>query len=265
MRFSTGTFSVAIPVYKRQVLLPFTIQRWLDMNVKVVCVCSTRSDADFLSKYEPLIEILTAPNKPLGNKWNVGFKRASEVAEYVIFAGSTDWIHHTYLQQVCDNPEADYWGSLGCSWLELYRNAQKPFVLNWPGYANMGERFNPAGLRSHETIGIGRVMRSKCIQDMFELYDGPFKNDLDNSLDHSMRTNLLRLNNAATKNPIEEHVLPTTDYHLVSLGCADVWTNKHQINDLVAYSSEGCFDTLLTFYPEAKKLAENVKSCPIEK
>lgn len=265
MKFDTGTFSVAIPVYRRQAILPFTIQRWLDMNVRVVCVCSTDSDADFLRQFEDDIQVLRAPNSPLSDKWNVGFERACQLAEYVIFAGSTDWIHYDYLQQVLDNPKADYWGSLGCSWLELYRDKQEPYVSLWPGYANMGDKHNPGGLRTHETIGIGRVIRSKCVLDLFELMDGVFEAGLNGSLDSSMRHRLLRLNQAATKPPISEHIIKTKPYQLVSLSCPSVWNNKHRIQDTDPFSSKLSFDTLLTFYPEAKTLANHVKSCPIEK
>lgn len=265
MAFNTGTFSVAIPVYRRQAILPFTIQRWLNMNVNVVCVCSTDSDAKFLRRFEGDIEVLHAPNSPLSDKWNKGFKRASEMADYVIFAGSTDWIHSDYLKRVLNKPKADYWGSLGCSWLEVYRDDRQPYVSHWPGYAQMGDEHNPGGLRTHETIGIGRVIRSVCVRDMFELTQGVFHAGLDSSLDNSMRKNLLRVSNAATKLPLTEKVIPTTHYELLSLSCPDVWQNKHRVCDTDPFSETGCFDTLLTYYPEAKTLAENVKSCPIEK
>lgn len=259
MTFKKGKFSVAIPVYRRVALLPYTIQRWLDMGVSVVVVASRQEDLKVIESFGDQILVVQHENFPLGAKWNAGFKQAKEIAEYVIFAGSTDWVMPQYLMGVLLNPDYNYYGALGCSWLEFYKS-QPPNISLWPGYHKIDQQWNPGNNRSNETIGIGRVLESTLVDRLFQEFGGPFDGKLHDSLDGSMRRRIENLRAMDNSGYPKEKILPTKPFELTSLSCPEVWQNKHRIEHTINWSTRLEWGDCVKAFPEAKQLFEDLKN-----
>jgi len=259
MQFKKGQFAVAIPVYRRVALLPYTIQRWLDMNVGVVVVTSRQEDVAVLKPFSKQIKLVHHDNFPLGAKWNAGFDEARKMADYVVFAGSTDWVMSKYLMGVLLHPDYDYYGALGCSWLEFYRS-KPPNISLWPGYHKIDQQWNPNNSRSDETIGIGRVLTSGLLNLLFEEFGGPFDSGLHESLDSSMRHRIQRLRGMEKSANLKEKILPTKPFELTSLSCPEVWQNKHQIKHTINWSTRLEWSDCVKAFPEAKQLFEDLKN-----
>jgi len=210
------------------------------MSVHVVCIGNRDIDRELVEANFPQVKWLNAPNSPLGNKWNVGFKEAIRHADHVIFAGSSDWVSHDYLEQVRQLEGNEVIGSLGCTFLEFYKLSE-PKARLWKGYAE--------GPRKHETIGIGRVLKSTLIEQMFAKYNGVFKAELDSSLDFSMWAKVAALKESGVA--INKAIISNKATNLVSISCPQIWSNKHHfsfctdsnskpvaISDLQAYFSQ---------------------------
>lgn len=213
------TFSVPIPIHGRRALILDTIGRWREMDIHVVCIGDRDIDRELVVANYPEVKWINAPNHPLGNKWNLGFKESIRHADHVIFAGSSDWISHDYLQQVRDLEGNEVIGSLGCTFLEFYKDTE-PKARLWRGYDN--------GPRKSETIGIGRVLKSSIIQQMCDRWNGVFDSSLDSSLDFSMWSKIASLQQSGTK--VQRAIIPNKSTNLLSISCPQIWSNKHRFS-----------------------------------
>lgn len=70
--------------------------------VKIVLVVSEASERTFFNHKYPDITVVTSPNKPLGNKWQVGVNKAIELgADPLIITGSDDLLDKMFAERAC--------------------------------------------------------------------------------------------------------------------------------------------------------------------
>jgi glycosyltransferase involved in cell wall biosynthesis len=164
-----------IPVHERLELLPLTISRLLKKNGldRVICV------GDGLKEKAICLEAgamwVHHQNKPLGAKWNAGFKAARELKpDAILFVGSSDWVCNDWVTTM--KPYLDQHqivGVPGMHLIDVRRNQLR--ACNWKGYV---------GVRATETIGIGRMISASLLD---KLGWQPFNDLKDHSMDRAMK------------------------------------------------------------------------------
>jgi len=197
------------PVYGRIPLLKHTITRLIKKNkVQVVCVGDGKKEQEICTSLGAYW--VNAHNKPLGRKWNAGFKFASTLhADAALFVGSSDWISDNWINKLTPYLQStDMLGTAGCHFLHVAEDLK---LCHWPGYTDR---------RKGESIGIGRLISSRVLD---KLNWEPFDDILDSSLDHSMVTRIQSV--GGTSNLIED-----TEILSVSIS-TNFWPNKHRFLD----------------------------------
>jgi len=202
---------VPIPVLGRFPLLRLTIKRLYEKNkvFKVILIgdeLETKQIADEMD-----CEYVLSANKPLGFKWNNGFKAAKKYnPDAVLFAGSSDWISDDYIQIASQYLDRfDMIGKNGCHFIDKSKGAMR--LVWWAGY-------DPR--QRNETIGIGRLLSGRILNKFNYM---PFNNAFDHSLDYSMNLNIIR-----NKGKIK--ILEPNQGSLLSIS-TDKWGNKHNFNE----------------------------------
>jgi glycosyltransferase involved in cell wall biosynthesis len=205
----TPKIVAVIPVHGRLPLIKHTVSRLLHKNkVDVVCVGDGKQEQELcvsLGAYW-----INSQNKPLGRKWNRGFKMAHTLkADAVLFIGSSDWISDNWCSKLTSHLQsADIIGTAGCHFLHVNSELK---LCHWPGYDNH---------RKGESIGIGRLISARVLD---KLNWEPFDDIMDSSLDHSMVT---RVKKAGGK----EMLVDDKSIQSVSIS-TDLWPNKHRFLD----------------------------------
>jgi len=196
-----------IPIYGRLPLIKHTINRLYKKNGVdlVICIGETEREKILCESLNAVFAVY--PNKPLGAKWNHGFKLAKAYyPESVLFVGSSDWLEDYYLETASKHlNEFDMIGTLGCYMLDLKDKGREKRLVHWPGYG--------AGEREEEPIGIGRLLSNRIL-DKIEWE--PFDNKMDNSLDWQMWNKILK---AGGKVKIIDAISMAIS--------TDAWVNKH--------------------------------------
>lgn len=197
-----------IPVHGREILLKYTIRRLYNKNnlYKVICVGSTELEKEVVLKENAIW--VNHDNKPLGKKWNTGFRIAQIYnPDAILFVGSSDWISSDWIPNAYKHLE-DNVGIVGKNRFDMIDSGNNIKTCYWLGYPENTERFK-------ETIGIGRLISRKFLDSInFE----PFDNNLNNSMDYSMYTKCM--NNKFTIKIID------TFGFFISISC-NRWFNKH--------------------------------------
>ena len=232
-----------VPVYGRLPLLRHTIERLLHKNgcFKVICV------GDGLEEKQ-LCESLGAvwvpfQNKPLGAKWNAGFKKAKEFKpDACLYVGSSDWLCNewvTLMKPYLDSYEMV--GTPGCYFLDI---ASELRLVKWDGYTKD---------RADETIGIGRLLSAKLLDKIgWEPFDGL----KDNSLDRSMK-------DKARAAGFQDYMVKDSRLVACSLS-TNKWRNKHVFdmhwtNLMPSTKIEDTTNFTRYYFPEATILCESLK------
>ena len=174
-----------IPVYGRTKLLPFTISRLYTKNklFKVICCGNLKEDKLVCESAGALwVEI---PNRPLGRKWNAGFKLAETFdPDAILFVGSSDWISIDWIPRAYKYIENENYGMVGkndFSMVDIKTNGNIKYN-HWYGYQSD---------RSLEPIGIGRLVSRNFLKSINYL---PFEPEKDNSMDYFMYKKCLEQN-----------------------------------------------------------------------
>jgi len=200
--------AAAVPVLGRLPLVEQTINRLKYVNKidHIVCVCSNEQDELFCKKLP--CDVIQHPNKPLAAKWNAGWEylMSQYSPDYYVFVGSSDWLSENWLD-VCIPllKKYDAVGKLDMYLFDL--GEQENRLCYWPGYI---------GVRSGDTIGIGRVLTKQLVEKM---NGRPFRDDLDNCLDWSMTEQIKHLKGKL-------HTIEGDEIKSLSLSCY-LWNNKH--------------------------------------
>ncbi len=202
-----------IPVHGREALLKYTIRRLYNKNklYKVICVGSTETEKKVVLEENGIW--VEHENKPLGKKWNTGFKIAQIYKpDAILFVGSSDWISTDWIDNAYKYLLNDNIGIVGKNRFDMIDvNNINIRSCYWLGYPEDNERFK-------ETIGIGRLISRKLLDKInFE----PFDNQLDNSMDYSMYQKCI-------KNDFKIKIIDSFGFFL-SISC-NKWFNKHTFN-----------------------------------
>lgn len=232
-----------IPVHERLELLPLTIGRLYKKNdlYKVICV------GDGIKEKAICIEAgaiwVNHQNKPLGAKWNSGFRAARDLKpDAILFVGSSDWVCNdwvTIMEPYLNQHQIV--GVPGCYFMDVHDQIR---VVNWKGYV---------GNRATETIGIGRMISAKLLD---KIDWKPFDDLKDNSMDRAMKDKCAALG-------VNDFFVRDERLKCVSIS-THKWLNKHVFNhhwnNLIP--SEKMFDPqdfINQYFPEANTLFDAIK------
>ncbi len=98
---------VLIAMYGRKPLIQINLELLHKQNCKVVVITSSDSDYHFVRDLDfDNVRICTAPNQPLGKKWQIGvdFCRAAN-ADPLIILGSDDFLSSAFISKACELKE----------------------------------------------------------------------------------------------------------------------------------------------------------------
>lgn len=199
-----------IAAHGRLPLLKHTIERALNKNRCTAVVCVGGSDERETAEKSGAI-FIEHENKPLGRKWNAGFKHASTLKpDGVLFIGSSDWVSDNWLDEIVPLlPEYDMIGKKDFYMADIGESIRS---CVWEGYGS--------GPREIEPIGIGRVVSAR-IMDKFGWE--PFNDLANNSMDWQMYQRVL--SNGGKCKLIEGG-------HIKSLSIStNRWSNMHKFED----------------------------------
>lgn len=201
-----------IPVFGRELLLPFTIKRLLTKNkvYKVIC-CGNRLE-DKKICIENNSEWVDVANNPLGNKWNMGFKLAKKYnPDGILFVGSSDWIPEKWINYAWNfikNEDYQMVGKKDFYMVDISVNNEIKFC-KWLGYINQN--------RINEPIGIGRLIGKKFLEKINYM---PFESNQNNSMDYFMYKKCVN-NNFKIK------LIHDDNFKFLSIS-TNAWINKHK-------------------------------------
>lgn len=199
-----------IPIFGREPLLKYTIRRLYEKNnINYVIGIGYTEEEEGIVYNEGAI-FLKHINKPLGRKWNAGFKYIEKFdPDAVLFVGSSDWISSDWIDKAYKYIEEGYGyvGKEGYSMVDI-TDGNIRYCL-WHGYLCD---------RKYETIGIGRLISKKLLKI---IKYKPFDNNKNKSMDYSMYLNCIN-NNMLVKIINNESIF-------LSVSC-DLWINMHIFN-----------------------------------
>lgn len=226
-----------IPVHGRLPLLKYTIQRLYEVNkvFKVICVGESAEERQVTSSSGAVF--LWHPNRPLGAKWNAGFVHARQYnPDACLFVGSSDWIDENWIPTL--KHHLKYVDMVGLPGMYLLDIGDTFRACHWSGYV---------GHREGESIGIGRMIRSKILDRMDWK---PFIDTLDNSMDGSMQSRVIEAGG----------IVKTVNEDLKSLSIStNRWPNKHKFEDhysgrLKSEIIDNANEWIDRYFPEAKQV-----------
>lgn len=198
-----------IAAHGRLPLLKHTIQRLINKNsCHVIVVGSENEKQTSLDAGAIFIE---HENKPLGKKWNAGFRYASTMdVDGVLFMGSSDWVSDNWLDVTTPYlSDFDLIGKPDFYMADLGRTVRSCF---WLGYG--------PGQREHEPIGIGRLVSARILN---EFNWQPFVDGANHSMDWSMYQRVLA-------NGGECKMITGPNIKSLSIS-TDQWDNMHKFED----------------------------------
>ena len=214
MALATKPYKVvaALPVHGRLPLLKYTIERLYKKNgcFKVICAGDGMKEKRLCQSLGAVW--VQAPNKPLGNKWNLAFMRAKDFKpDAVLYVGSSDFVCDDWINIMRPYVEQYHLtGTPGCAFADVPSRGQIR-VVKWSGYV---------GERSNESIGIGRLL-SKKLLDLLDWK--PFDPTKDSSMDSSMKMKSAQFG---------YHDFMVKDESAMALSIStDKWDNMHKFND----------------------------------
>ncbi len=94
---------ILIAVYGRMRLVEINLRLLSEQNCQIVCVASLDEDFKALRKMAiPNLQIIPAPNNPLGAKWQSGVDQCRILdADPLIILGSDDFLDQTFIKNAC--------------------------------------------------------------------------------------------------------------------------------------------------------------------
>lgn len=207
MEFNGLKIIAVIPVFGRRELVKHTIERFLKKNgcYKVICAGHLLEDQRVCE--DSGAQWVQFPNKPLGAKWNEGFKAAGKHSpDGCLFVGSGNWLSENWFSVMTPYlKDYDLVGTPGCHLLHIGNDFK---LCYWPGYA---------GPRKAESIGIGRIISRRVLE---RLHWEPFDKNLDSGMDGSMTRRCLGVQGKI-------HIVRSDEIQSVGMS-TDWWENKHK-------------------------------------
>lgn len=198
-----------IPVYGRRPLIKHTITRLLKKNGVYKVICVGEHPKDERECKAAGAEWVIHSNRPLGAKWNAGFKEAKKHnPDACLFVGSSDWISDNWIPVLSSHlTHFDLIGLPGCYLMDINTTKHVFRSVYWPGYI---------GPREGESIGIGRIISASVLN---RINWEPFDSKLDHSLDFSMQKRVLQAGGKLK-------LVRTDEVKSMAISC-NQWPNKH--------------------------------------
>lgn len=202
-----------IPVFGRIPLVKHTVERLYKKNGVDLVICVGQTEPERIACEKSEAVFIKHPNKPLGAKWNHGFKLAKQYKpDSVLFVGSSDWLSENWLPKL--NPHLKDYAMVGkpdCYLLDINYRKKIYRACHWPGYICE---------RKGEPIGIGRLLSADIMDKMnWE----PFLDRMDGSLDFVM---MRKIEAAGGK------IKLLKDDSVKSMAIStDQWPQKHRFED----------------------------------
>ena len=120
----------------------------------VICVGDQKDDKEVCKKAGA--SWVEYKNKPLGEKWNVGFLKAKDYnPDAVLYVGSSDWVSDNWIEVTA--PFLDKFDIVGKTDFNMLHYGKERKVVHWTGYQT-------GSWREHEPIGIGRMLSAKFME-----------------------------------------------------------------------------------------------------
>lgn len=96
--------TVLMAVYGRRELVEINLRLLHAQKCEIVVVASLPADFDYLRRLSiPHLQIVPAPNRPLGNKWQIGVDQCRILnANPLIILGSDDFLSSDFISQACE-------------------------------------------------------------------------------------------------------------------------------------------------------------------
>lgn len=234
-----------IPVKGRIPLLKYTIGRLLKKNGVSKVICVGDEDIERKTCEAAGAEFLFHENNPLGKKWNAGFLHARQYEpDACLFVGSGDWISDNWLDNI--KPHLKSFDLIGKKDFYMIDFSDKIRICHWLGY-------DESSRRSHESIGIGRVISARILDKMDWQ---PFDDTRNHSMDFFMYQKVL-------KNRGKDLLL--TNEEMISLSVStSIWANKHQFekhwqNQIPSFNNKIIYrKPIFDLFPEAENFYADI-------
>ena len=210
LKKSSKRIVAVIPCYGREPLLKYTIRRLYSKNKIHSVIVIGESKSEYLTSMNEGAIFLKFPNKPLGRKWNAGYRFCKKFnPDAVLFVGSSDWISNDWIDIAYSELSDDigYVCKSGFDMVDI-KNKEIRFC-KWYGYICN---------RKNEGIGIGRLISRKLLE---KINFSPFNNNQNNSMDYHMYLKCIN-NNMTIK-------ILKNDSIFLSISC-DLWKNMHMFD-----------------------------------
>lgn len=221
-------------------LVKATVKRLLNKNHVSHVICVGSEPEERRACHESGAEFVKHDNKPLGKKWNYGFRAAKSYnPDFVVYVGSSDWLSDNWLPVMI--PFAEEHGLAGKLDFNLLHISSSSYeVAWWRGYrAGSG--------RENEPIGIGRVISSKLLDTIGWK---PFDDDAADGMDRAMWYKI----SGKTMPLIFNH----PEIQSLSISC-ELWSNMHTEDISSASPYREPWWWLDMWFPEATKLISELQ------
>lgn len=213
-----------IPIFGRMPILGFAIKRLKRQGVRPLFIVSRNKDKRLCQHYKA--DYIEYRNKPIGAKWNAGFRAVREWdPEAVLYIGSDDWISDNWVPTLLPKlKKVDMIGVRGVwyyhrsygiegnpNWVDSL-GAYTEQLCHWKGY---GED------RDDEPIGGGRLISAEILD---EFNWEPFDPDGTHNMDWNMFNKVLDA--GGTVGIHEPH-----DIKLMSIS-SDIWSSMNDYHKM---------------------------------
>lgn len=223
--------TAVVPVHGREPLLKYTIGR-LARQVNTICIghyeseCAICEEAGATFFYMP-------PGTSLGRKWQSAVDEARMIdTDVILVMGSASMISDNWIDEMVPHLENyDMVGAAGIHYYYITHNVRK--LCYWSGYK---------GGRSHEPIGVGRLIRKSFLDKAnWQIFDVK----ANHSLDYSTMQKLQYYHGSIG---VIQH-----NAHSVHIS-TDKWPNKNGYVKMAHRSKQLAIDALDSIFPELKDI-----------
>lgn len=232
-----GRFAVtALVLAQRRRLIRELAGRGIDA-VSIIVAC----DENLTVAAEYGCQTVEAANLPLGTKCNIGLRRAAELAEYVVWVGSDNWIHPDVFQPLIE--------MRGNGHAAVFSG--KRLVIVDLGSGRLQRIAYPSKYGAIPWVIDGRLLRTKARPDT------PIKPNLRRGLDGALMRGLRR-----TRQPFEIVLDDLHDFRCVDFKTAESITPYDGLaKNLSTAAEEPAWEALSGWFPadlvtRARELSE---------
>lgn len=169
--------------WKRPQILDLCLKNWTGLKPRphIVVIGSVGDECEEVAEKWG-VDYCQRPNKPLGNKFNEGCRRAKDTADYYMIMGSDDLISQK-MWDFYQKFEGDFLGLLD---YYFYDTRKKALIL-WNGYPEL-KNGNSKHSKFGRPIGAAKMLSHKAME---AINWEPFKPDREVSLDHDVDNKII--------------------------------------------------------------------------